>query len=135
MSKTNYNQDIIDQSLANTFDLENNQEEPKKNKHGGSRPGSGRKKGSLQKVSVVGLLAAIAKEDIPFEQGLAIDYARARASGDMHVIQKYQQMFLNKVVADKHETDITSNGQTIGASFQFPVIELNEWKDEQSTQH
>jgi len=47
----------------------------------------------------------------------------------MHVIQRYQQMILAKVIADKHETDITSNGQTIGASFTFPTKELIDWKD------
>jgi hypothetical protein len=47
----------------------------------------------------------------------------------MHVIQRYQQMLLAKVIADKHETDITSNGKTMGAAFTFPTTELIDWKN------
>jgi hypothetical protein len=96
-------------------------------KHGGARPGSGRKPGK-DKLSGAGILQAIANRDVPFEVGLAEDYAKARSSGDMHVIQKYQSMILNKVVADKQELDVTSNGLTIGASFVFPSLELSDWQ-------
>lgn len=120
-----------------TFDmapLDNNQnvqiEKPKKKGRGGARPNSGRKVGSTVKLSGASILAAIAQIDVPFEIGLAEDYAKARMSGDLTVIQRYQQMFLNKVVADKQELDVTSNGQTLGASFTFPSQELPEWKDE-----
>lgn len=128
-----YNQNIVNDSLIETFEMdpiENNQIIPKKKSgRGGSRPNSGRKPGSVQKLSGQEILNEIAKRDVPFAVGLAEDYARARLSGDMHIIQRYQQMFLNKVVADKHETDITSNGRTIGASFTFPTQELIDWKD------
>jgi hypothetical protein len=46
----------------------------------------------------------------------------------MNVIQRYQQMLLAKVIADKHETDITSNGHTLAAAFSFPGQELDDWK-------
>jgi hypothetical protein len=100
----------------------------KKTGRGGARPNSGRKVGSTVKLSAADVLAEIAKQDVPFAVGLAQDYIRARQSGDMHVIQRYQQMLLAKVIADKTETDITSNGQTIGASFTFPTKELIDWK-------
>lgn len=115
-----------------TEPIENNQIIPKKKGRGGARANSGRKPGSVQKLSGAGILAAIAAVDVPFEQGLAEDYARARAEGDLHIVQRYQQMFLNKVVADKQELDVTSNGQTIGASFNFPTTELPDWQDEQT---
>jgi hypothetical protein len=133
IKQTHYDQNVVNNSLTNVFDMEpieNNQIIPKKKSgRGGARPNSGRKPGSLQKLSGQDILSEIAKRDVPFAVGLAEDYARARQSGDMHVIQRYQQMFLNKVVADKHETDITSNGKTIGASFTFPTTELIDWKD------
>jgi hypothetical protein len=44
-------------------------------------------------------------------------------------------MFLSKVLADKQEVDMTSNGQTIGASFTFPSSELPDWTDEQPIKH
>ena len=151
-----YNQDEVNENLEQLFDLpkrtmqetqqnimratpsENNQiipEAPKKKGRGGARKNSGRKPGSVQKLSGAGILQAIADLDVPFEQGLAEDYKRARESGDLHVIQKYQSMILNKVIADKQEMDITSNGQTIGASFTFPTRELPEWQNDEPTKH
>lgn len=133
-----YDQNVINNSLTNTFELEpmvDNQnlqiEEvlvPKKKGRGGARPNSGRKVGSTVKLSAADVLKEIAIRDVPFAVGLAEDYIRARQSGDMMVIQRYQQMLLSKVLADKHETDITSNGKTLGASFVFPTNELDDWK-------
>ena len=135
----NYSQVQVNQNLVDTFEmspLDNNQilqtvpeEPPKKKGRGGARPNSGRKVGSTVKLSAADVLAEIARQDVPFAVGLAQDYIRARQSGDMHVIQRYQQMLLAKVIADKHETDITSNGKTIGAAFTFPTQELIDWKD------
>ncbi len=135
-----YNQNFVNESLTNTFDMapmDDNQIVQtaetsiikKKTGRGGARPNSGRKVGSTVKLSAADVLAEIAKQDVPFAVGLAQDYIRARQSGDMNVIQRYQQMILSKVIADKHETDITSNGKTIGASFTFPTKELIDWKD------
>lgn len=135
----NYNQDVVNQSLSNTFEMgpmidnqivqTEEQVAPKKKGRGGARPGSGRKVGSTVKLSAADVLAEIARQDVPFAVGLAQDYIRARQSGDMNVIQRYQQMLLAKVIADKTETDITSNGKTIGASFTFPTTELDDWKN------
>ena len=136
IKQTYYNQNTVNDSLTKAFDMspmDNNQilqtEVKKKPGRGGARPNSGRKVGSTVKLSAADVLAEIAKQDVPFAVGLAQDYIRARQSGDMHVIQRYQQMLLAKVIADKTETDITSNGQTIGASFTFPTKELIDWKD------
>lgn len=131
-----YNQHVVNESLTETFDMapmDNNQNlqtpTPKKKGRGGARPGSGRKVGSTVKLSAADVLAEIANLDVPFAVGLAQDYVRARQSGDMNVIQRYQQMLLAKVVADKTETDITSKGKTIGAAFTFPTQELDDWKN------
>jgi hypothetical protein len=124
IKQTYYNQNTVNDSLTKAFDMspmDNNQilqtEVKKKPGRGGARPNSGRKVGSTVKLSAADVLAEIAKQDVPFAVGLAQDYIRARQSGDMNVIQRYQQMLLAKVIADKHETDITSNGRTIGANF------------------
>lgn len=123
-----------------TMPLENNQNiseeaKPKKKGRGGPRPNSGRKLGSTNKLSATDILAEIARQDKPFAEGLAEDYVRARQSGDMQLVQRYQQMFLNKVIADKQEMDVTSNGHTVGASFVFPTNELPEWQDDKPTTH
>lgn len=134
----NYNQEVVNNSLTNTLDMapmNDNQilqtdNEPviKKKGRGGARPGAGRKVGSTVKLSAADVLAEIARQDVPFAVGLAQDYIRARQSGDMNVIQRYQQMLLAKVIADKTETDITSNGKTLAAAFTFPGEELDDWK-------
>jgi len=127
-------QQLVNDNMQELFELEKI-ETPIKKKRGGARPGCGRKLGSTQKLSGLTILQAIEKIDKPFAEGLAEDYYKARVSGDTHLIQKYQQMFLNKVVADKQEVDVTSNGQTIGASFNFPQVELTDWSNEQPTTH
>jgi len=131
----NYNQEVVNNSLTNTFGMDpmvDNQnlqiEAPKKKGRGGARPNSGRKVGSTVKLSAADVLAEIARQDVPFAVGLAQDYVRARQSGDMQVIQRYQQMLLAKVIADKTETDITTKGQALGAAFTFPTQELPDWK-------
>lgn len=102
---------------------------PKKKGRGGARANAGRKLGSTVKLSAADLLAEIERQDKPFAEGLAEDYLRARQSGDLHIVQRYQQMFLSKVLADKQEVDMTSNGHTIGANFTFPTTELSEWNN------
>jgi hypothetical protein len=107
--------------------LVKNQEKPiKKGKKGGPRPNSGRPKGTTNKLSAVQLLNQISIVDVPFEVGFAEDYASARRSGDKYLVQKYQAMILNKVVADK--VDVTSNGETVTVGFSFPKHELEDWK-------
>lgn len=131
---TQYNQELVNDSLANTLEMEpmdNNQNlQPTsivKKGRGGARPNSGRKVGSTVKLSAADVLAEIAKQDVPFAVGLAQDYIRARHSGDMHVIQRYQQMLLAKVIADKSETEITSGGKPLGVQLVFNTKELPDW--------
>ena len=107
---------------------QNNQNQPKTT-HGGRRHGGGRRKGSTNKLSAQTLLHQIAKIDKPFAIGLAEDYHNARLSGDKHLIMKYQNMILNKVVADKVDVDHTTMGQPLTAVFNFPQRELPDWND------
>jgi hypothetical protein len=104
--------------------MKNNQ---KKSTTGGYRPGSGRKKGSTQKLSAQSILHEISKKDKPFAIGLAEDYHAARLSGDKDLIVRYQNMILNKVVADKVDVDHTTLGESLHASFNFPQKELPDW--------
>jgi hypothetical protein len=98
-----------------------------KGKHGGARPGGGRKKGVTQKLSAQTILAAIENKDKPFAEGFAEDYHNARMGDDKHLLQKYQSMILNKVVADKQEIDVTTMGQSLNNNFVFPTKELPDW--------
>ncbi len=144
-TKVPYDQNLVNENMENLLELQPGSTEKESKQaikekrapyatkspgRGGARKNSGRKKGSTQKLSGASILDAIASIDIPFEEGLALDYKRARDEGDLNVIQRYQTMILAKVVADKQELDVTSNGQTIGASFSFPTTELPEWSNE-----
>lgn len=95
---------------------------------GGPRPNSGRIPGSKNKISAKAILAEIEQRDVPFEQGLAEDYIRARRGDDLNIIVKYQQMLLNKVIADKTELDVTSGGEPFKAIFTFQPVELPDWR-------
>ena len=99
----------------------------KKDKRGGPRPNSGRKLGQKQKLSALTILQEIAKKDKPFAVGLAEDYHNARMSDDKHLVVKYQQMIINKVVADKVDVDHTTMGQSLNTVFKFPSKELSDW--------
>ena len=103
-----------------------------KKKAGGARPGAGRKKGVTQKLSAQTILAAIEQADKPFAEGFAEDYHAARMGDDKHLLQKYQSMILNKVIADKQEVDITTLGESLHNNFTFPTIELSDWSTEVS---
>lgn len=110
--------------------MNNNQKDQKTKKgRGGARPNAGRKVGSRVKLSAADILKEIEKTDKPFAQGLAEDYYKARQSGDMQVIQRYQQMILSKVVADKQELDVTSNGKSIVPKFEFTQQEQPDWTE------
>ena len=101
----------------------------KKSGRGGARGGGGRKKGSTQKLSAQTILAAIESADKPFAEGFAEDYHQARMGDDKHLLQKYQSMILNKVIADKQEIDVTTLGQSMNNNFVFPTKELSDWKE------
>jgi hypothetical protein len=107
---------------------QNNQNQSKLT-HGGRRHGGGRRKGSTNKLTGQSILKEIAKKDKPFAVGLAEDYHSARISGDKHLIVKYQQMILNKVVADKVDVDHTTLGQPLTTVFKFPQRELPDWTE------
>ena len=133
----------INENLEQLLDLEpsriDNQEKPKKAKaepryknkapsRGGVRANAGRKAGTTNKISAVGILQAVQKEcGKPFEQLLAEGYHQTILDNDMMSRQRYEQMILSKVVADKHEIDHTTLGESLKANFNFEQKELPDW--------
>jgi hypothetical protein len=96
---------------------------------GGARAGGGRPKGSGNKISGASIIAAIEKyAGMTYEEQLAQNYAVCVKTDDRAMIAKYDQMFLNKVIGDKAEMDITSGGEQLKAAFSFTPVELSEWK-------
>lgn len=88
---------------------------------GGARPGSGRKPGTTNKVTALMIMDEMyAQTGMHFEEVLISELIKAQNSGDARLVKEYLQFISNKVIADKLETDITSNGQTIAP----PVINI-----------
>jgi ribonucleotide monophosphatase NagD (HAD superfamily) len=118
-------------NLEKAFDMDpmvNNQKIKKG--RGGPRPGSGRKKGAIQKLGGADLLDAIAKvTGKPFAENIAEHYHRAILANDWSDVRDYEKFIVAKVISDTKEVDITSNGETLGANFNFPTHELTEWKN------
>lgn len=74
---------------------------------GGARPGSGRKPGTTNKISATQILSSIEVETgLEFGTLLAQGYAESIQSNDRTTRLKYEQMILNKVVAEKVEVDV-----------------------------
>jgi transcriptional regulator CtsR len=73
--------------------------------HGGARPGAGRPKGSGSKLTIDKLLQSIdTKLGQPLEDQIAENYVRALI--DPKLAHSYEQMFLNKVMADRQQIEI-----------------------------
>jgi hypothetical protein len=103
----------------------------KASSRGGVRAGSGRPKGSTNKITLDSLVASIdAAVGMSFEERLATNYKEAIDRADWQAVKDYDKAFLSKIVADKSEVDVTSNGQTLVMGFNFPTTELPEWQDD-----
>lgn len=107
----------------------------KASSRGGVRMGSGRPKGSTNKITLDSLVASIDRAvGMSFEERLATNYKDAIDREDWQAVKDYDKAFLSKIVADKQEVDMTSNGQTMGIGFTFPTTELPEWHND-NTKH
>ena len=98
--------------------LEKVSEKSSKPQHGGARAGSGRPKGSGNKLTIDKLLASIDnKLGQPLEDQIADNYVRALA--DPKLAHAYEQLFLNKVMADRQQIEIdeTSSVESRQAAF------------------
>lgn len=105
--------------------MKNNQENKK---HGGYRPGAGRKKGAGEKLRASVILNEIYKTNKRgFAQLLVEELNKAILSGDTKLTAQYLTWIGNKCVADKLDVDHTTLGQSLHANFNFPQKELPDW--------
>ena len=104
----------------------------KKPVKGGRQPGAGRKKGSTNKVTSERILRQISLQiGRPFEQLLAEGYHASIIACDVSARIQYEKLILSKVIADKHELDVHSMGQSLVNTFNFQKAELPEWQEPQ----
>lgn len=112
-----------------TEELINNQKINKKGR-GGARPGAGRKQGAIQKLGGVELLAEIQKvTGKSFARSIAEHYLKAETDEDWNAVRDYEKFILNKVLSDKQEVDITSNGNTVGVAVNIAARETGDVYD------
>lgn len=101
----------------------------RKGNWGGKRTNAGRKQGMIQKLSGKQLLDQIEQTcGKRFEVLLAEHYKRAYTQQDWNAVRDYEKTILSKVVADKHEIDHTTNGESLNAQYYFQPLELQDWK-------
>jgi len=99
-----------------------------KPKWGGARPGAGRPKGLLTRISAGDILEEIEQVvGLPFATQLALCYQQAIHGDDERLKLEYNRLILSKVVADK--VDITSNGQSIAPQLVFTPSEIPDYID------
>lgn len=91
-----------------------------KKKHGGSRPGSGRKKNSTEQITVKGLMTSLAQRSggKQYQDLLVEDFLAARAASDKNLVMKYHQLILNKVMSTLATVEITDSQANIEAKQQ-----------------
>jgi hypothetical protein len=101
----------------------------KKPVKGGKMKGAGRPKGSVNKITGEKILLEISLQfGKPFEQLLAEGYHASIIAGDFTARIAYEKMILSKVVADKHELDVHSMGQSLVNNFKFTQRELPDFE-------
>ena len=88
-----------------------------KRKHGGARPGAGRKKGQTSKVSAQALLEAIERRSggLDYTELLVEDFLRARVQDDKNLAHKYHTLISNKVLADRLDIEVNEDEDMVTA--------------------
>lgn len=90
-----------------------------KKTHGGARPGAGRPKGSGNKVRLEDLMQDVElAANMPYTKRLAINYVNAINREDWARVENYDRAFLNKLVADKAELEVTDSEDAVAAKAQ-----------------
>lgn len=81
----------------------------KKSNRGGARPGAGRPRGTTHKVTVQGLIDAVAQRSggQDYTELLVEDFLRARLENDRMLTLKYHNLIAGKVLADRVDVEVT----------------------------
>ena len=85
-----------------------------KSSHGGARSGAGRPKGSGNKVRLEDLMLDVElAANMSYTRRVAINYVHAINREDWARVENYDRAFLNKLVADKSEVEVTDTADTV----------------------
>ena len=91
---------------------------PRVSSRGGARAGAGRPRGTSDRVTIQGLLAALAARspgNQTYVEQLAEDYNQARLNQDGALVVKYHNLILNKVAATLNQVEVADVTDTVAA--------------------
>ena len=111
-----------------------NQKQPKSGR-GGARPGSGRPKGSTDKVSVDQILHSLEHHSgQTYAEVLATDFMAARTANDRSTVMKYHNLILNKVAPTLQSIEVGDSDSVVEAKQQSfaAAIALIQGSDERT---
>jgi hypothetical protein len=82
---------------------------------GGAREGAGRPTGSVDRVTVEGLLAELKEKSggSNYESILVDDFLKSRQVNDSHLTMKYHNLILNKVMVHMAKIEVTDSQENI----------------------
>ena len=99
---------------------------------GGARPGSGRPRGSTNKITMEHLLASIdSKLGQSYAEQIATNYLSAIERKDWSGVRDYDKVLLGKIVADKLEVENRDADDTVAAraaAFAQAIADLTKVK-------
>jgi len=92
-------------------------EQTEKKKHGGARPGAGRKPGSKSHITIEGLLDQVQTQTNgqDYEALLVQDFLEARDGHDKQLLLKYHNLILNKVMNSLAKIEVTDSADAVEA--------------------
>ncbi len=97
-----------------------------------SKRGGGRTEGAKNTVTSDKILTLIALQTgKPFPQLLAEGYHASIIACDFNARLQYEKLILSKVIAETHELDVHSMGQSLVNKFSFTKSELPDWTEPQ----
>jgi len=98
-----------------TTEINQKKSKPKISSRGGARKGAGRPRGSVDRVTIAGLLNSIETQSgRTYQDMLAEDFIAARDS-DRGLAAKYHNLILNKVMATMASVEVTSSQDEVTA--------------------
>ena len=88
-----------------------------KKKHGGARPGAGRKPGSKSHITIEGLLDQVQTQTNgqDYEALLIQDFLDARNGHNKELLLKYHNLILNKVMNSLAKIEVTDSADAVEA--------------------
>ena len=96
---------------------------------GGARAGSGRPKGSTNKITPEEMLTDFKKTvGVSFHSFISQQIKKAADEDNSELVSKYLLGFSKYLIKDVQEVDLTSNGEVLGVHLTFAPKSLDDWK-------